>query len=684
MEIILAAGDLLALSSLNELAGQALTILYVALGLGLVIFFHELGHFAVAKWCDVHVERFSIGFGPILWSFKRGETEYALSLIPFGGYVKMLGQDDMDPSQLSSEEIAQDPRSYSAKSVPQRMGIISAGVIMNIVTGLLFFAAAFGIGVETVPAELGSIQIGSPAWVANLEPGDRITAIREVDDDDFRHVETFGDIMRGVALTDGAVVIRGVQPDGKTFQMRLQPDASGSRRIIGAGPQSGGLQVIRPKLAGARVALPGTPAARAEPAFEPGDRIRRVDDQPVSDFVALRQYLIENRDRAVVFHVQRDKAPDDDLVAIPVEPQPFRALGLWMDIGRITAVQADSPAERHGLKIDDKITRVNGKLIGTDLDPLRLPDYLGAKGAAGEEVELVVNRLVKGSSPQDVTIRLIPRDEPGWTERPLADDIPLSAPALGVAYHVIPTVLRVEPDSPAAKAGIESGERIKKVELVAPKGDEEADDDEEPPAVEFGKEEAGQKNWAFPFWLMQRVPTWHVKLTVSDKLGKERVVNVKSAPVESWFVPGVRGLQLQPDLLVQKAAGPMEAVRMGFDHTKNSTIDIYLTLRSLFTGNLSPTELSGPVQIATIAYRTAEHGISELLLFLGFLSVNLAVLNFLPIPVLDGGHMVFLIWEGVTRRKPSDKVLAVATYAGMLFVLGLMAFVLYLDLFYRR
>ncbi|MBW3541860.1 MAG: site-2 protease family protein, partial [Planctomycetes bacterium] len=71
-----------------------LNILWVALGLGLVIFFHELGHFAVAKWCNVNVERFSIGFGPVLWSFKKGETEYALSLIPFGGYVKMLGQDD--------------------------------------------------------------------------------------------------------------------------------------------------------------------------------------------------------------------------------------------------------------------------------------------------------------------------------------------------------------------------------------------------------------------------------------------------------------------------------------------------------------------------------------------------------------------------------------------------------------
>ena len=73
-----------------------------------------------------------------------------------------------------------------------------------------------------------------------------------------------------------------------------------------------------------------------------------------------------------------------------------------------------------------------------------------------------------------------------------------------------------------------------------------------------------------------------------------------------------------------------------------------------------------------------------LLLFLGFLSVNLAVLNFLPIPVLDGGHMIFLLWEGVTRKKPSEQVVAGATYARMLFLLGLMALVLYLDVFEHR
>ena len=124
----IAAIDLFAATDLGAILTKFLNILSVVLGLGLVIFFHELGHFAVAKWCDVHVERFSIGIGPILWSRQKGETEYALSALPFGGYVKMLGQDDMDPNQMTSAEIAENPRSYSAKTVPQRMAIISAAV----------------------------------------------------------------------------------------------------------------------------------------------------------------------------------------------------------------------------------------------------------------------------------------------------------------------------------------------------------------------------------------------------------------------------------------------------------------------------------------------------------------------------------------------------------------------------
>src|SRR3954464_8214724 len=101
-----------------------LNIVKVAVGRGFVIFLHELGHFLLAKWNGVKVEKFSIGFGRTLFGFRRGETEYVLAAIPLGGCVKMLGEEPADEANKSS-----DPRAYPNKSVPARMAIISAGVI---------------------------------------------------------------------------------------------------------------------------------------------------------------------------------------------------------------------------------------------------------------------------------------------------------------------------------------------------------------------------------------------------------------------------------------------------------------------------------------------------------------------------------------------------------------------------
>src|SRR5260221_3957498 len=157
--------------TLSPQLNTGINVLYVALGLGLVIFIHELGHFAVAKWCGVKVERFSIGFGPILWKATRGETEYALSAIPFGGYVKMLGQDDADPTQMADDSIAKDPRSYTARSVPQRIAIISAGVINNMISAVFFFIIAFSFGVQVQPAVVGHVTPAMPGWEANLRQG---------------------------------------------------------------------------------------------------------------------------------------------------------------------------------------------------------------------------------------------------------------------------------------------------------------------------------------------------------------------------------------------------------------------------------------------------------------------------------------------------------------------------------
>jgi regulator of sigma E protease len=667
--------------------------LYVALGLGLVIFFHELGHFAVAKWCDVKVERFSIGFGPILWSKKRGETEYALSAIPFGGYVKMLGQDDMDPSQMSSEEIAQDPRSYSAKSVPQRMAIISAGVIMNIITGMLFYAIAFSAGVLMSPPVIGSVVPGMPAWEAGMDYGDRIESING------HRTDSFQDIFRDVALASGDLNIRGTHRDGSEFRVRIEPSVAGRKPKIGAAPMFDSLII------GARggdpesVAAPGTPAHKVLDKLRPGDTIREVavageKPQPVETIAELMAWLSrpEVRDEPVALTIEREVRQDghrererlDEPVTIA--PHPFRTLGLWMDITKITDVAKNSPAAAAGLRVGDKITRVDGKTVGTEIDPLRLPDYF-SPDAPGEEkeVDVTVSRAQDEGGAQEVTVTVRPKFSPGWATVMPGPNLPVDVPALGIAYHVIPYVLKVEEGSPAAKAGIQPRERLNKLVLLPPKPAAGKTDGEEPEPLEitFGEKEDGKPimNWAWAFRAMQLSPTREVRLTVSNADGKTREVTLEPHDAADWYQPGLRGLRTEPLSMVQQADGVLDAIVMGIDNTKDRAVDIYLTLRGLFTRRISPLEFRGPVQIAQIGYAIAQQGLPELLAFLGFLSVNLAVLNFLPIPVLDGGHMVFLIWEGVTRSKPSERVVWAAQAAGFLFIVGLMLFVLFLDLF---
>ncbi len=665
MELTLAAFDL------ASAVGVGLNILYVVLGLGLVIFFHELGHFAVAKWCNVYVERFSIGFGPILWSRKKGETEYALSAIPFGGYVKMLGQDDMDPSQLTSDEIAEDPRSYSAKPVHQRMAIISAGVIMNVITGLLFFAAAFGLGVQQPPAILGGVQPGLPAWRTGMTYGDQITRIND------RKIDSFGDIMRGVALSTGPLSIEGVHRDGTTFNVTLTPDASGTRRLIGAG-QPGSVQLVYIEDEQIDPAYPDTPAAQVTPAFEPGDVIRRVGDTDVSTFAELQDILAARRADVLEVSVQRRNAASDELVKIEVAPHAFRTLGLQMDIGPIAAIMDNSPAAKAGLKPGDKITHVNGRDVGNDIDPLRLPDLLAS--LHGQEVVIKVKRKITGSEEEELTFNLAPDDKAGWVETPAGEGVPLSAPAIGIAYPLIPTVMNVKDGSPADDAEIRPNDRILSMTLTLPEGEPEDLWREQSLEIAFTEE---TQNWAYAFWLIQMTPTRDVTLKLTRE-GQPHIVKVEPELADDWFIPDERGLRMMPLLQPQKASNVGDALALGLTHTQESITDIYLTLRNLFARNLSVKELHGPVGIATVAYSFASQGMAELLLFLGFLSINLAVLNFLPIPVLDGGHMVFLIWEAVTRKRPSERVMIAATYFGMAFVLGLMFLVLYLDIFVHK
>ncbi len=209
----------------------------MALGLGFVIFLHELGHFLLAKWNGVKVEKFSIGFGPTLASWRRGvglrigtgsrppgpgdpptwgETEYILAALPLGGYVKMLGEN----IEESTDEVkkSSDPRAYHNKSVWARMQIITAGVIMNILLGLVCFTFYFTQGYPDIPAKVGGVLPGSPAYKGGIRTGDEIVAI------DGQRDVGFKDVLNRVRLSGAGEKVRftikrpGLEPE-QTFEI---------------------------------------------------------------------------------------------------------------------------------------------------------------------------------------------------------------------------------------------------------------------------------------------------------------------------------------------------------------------------------------------------------------------------------------------------------------------------------
>ena len=658
--------------------------LMVVLGLGLVIFFHELGHFAVAKWCNVHVERFSIGIGPILWSRQKGETEYALSALPLGGYVKMLGQDDMDPNQMTSDEIAEKPRSYSAKAVWQRMLIISAGVIMNIITGFGFFAIAYNMGVQEVLPVVGMVVPGSPAWEAGIQRGDRILAIND------EEIQSFFDIQHAIVLSSGSLTVRGETADGEHYTKTVTPQQGKQTRQIGIN-FSNSLKIS--PLAGEKHAItaPGLPATDASTPFKPGDHIVALNGTALHTWDQLSRTTSSRAAEKLTYTVERVSGNEGEPQAgknieITVPPAQMRSIGLWMKIGPIESIQAGSIAAQSGLEVGDFIRQVDDLRVGVDIDPMRLPDYFSER--AGTDVRVSVNRKGEGSRGDiDKEFVVRPGDQPGWSQFPSSMDDPLPIPAIGAAYRVSTRISKLLEGSEAA--GISDPEKALKprqriTKIVLPWSEDDAFGDKSQDAVIFDLTE-DEPNWAFVFYAIQRAPLRDIRIHIEGSGDtKDFSVLLEDREKEAdWFLPirGIGGFERLSKKRVAQSAS--EAAALGFRHTRSSTINIYMTLRSLVRGELSPKALSGPLGIIHIGYQVADSGIPDLLTFLGLLSVNLAVLNFLPIPILDGGHMFFLICEGVTRRKPSPRIIGLAHHVGLLFIISLFVFVMYQDVVVR-
>ena len=195
-------------------------IFWAVLVLGVLIFVHELGHFLVAKRAGVSVLKFSLGFGPKIAGFTRGGTEYLLSAIPLGGYVKMLGEDP-------KEEVADLERSFSAKPIGWRSLIILAGPGSNFLLAIAIFWVVFMVGVPTLTTKVGEVLEGFPAREAGLLRGDRIVAIEG------QPIEKWEELAKQIHQSPGRPVRLTVEREGQRFDLAVAPKATKQKNLFG-------------------------------------------------------------------------------------------------------------------------------------------------------------------------------------------------------------------------------------------------------------------------------------------------------------------------------------------------------------------------------------------------------------------------------------------------------------------
>jgi regulator of sigma E protease len=337
--------------------------------LGVLIFFHELGHFALAKACGVKVEKFSLGFGPPLLQKRVGETTYAISALPLGGFVKMLGElpgEPFDPTQRH--------RAFNFKPPWQRIAIALAGPGMNLVLPALLMTVVAMIGLPQATSRVSGVEPDSPAARAGLQPGDHIVAVAG------QRVQWWQELADALQSGDRAELPLEVQRGDQRLALTLARERSGEDWAPAG---------VSPNADAAVVAVaPGSAAAAA--GIETGDRVERVAGLSIDDRFALELALRE-ASPPVELEVVRRIGDGDETRRVTLRELPenrsLDALGLLPLDYQIAAVDPLTPARAAGLRAGDIP-------IAVDQTPVHAASDLIARirGSGGKKLQLSVLR----------------------------------------------------------------------------------------------------------------------------------------------------------------------------------------------------------------------------------------------------------------------------------------------------
>jgi regulator of sigma E protease len=353
-----------------DVATNALAFVFA---IGLIIFVHEAGHFAVAKAFGMRVLAFSLGFGKRVWGFRRGETEYRLAALPLGGYVKLSGED-------LEEGPSDDPRDFVNRPRWQRIAVYLAGPAANVVLSVLLIWGLFVAGIDipalqSIPAVVGEVEADSPAARAGLASGDEIVAV------DGRAVDRWQDVAFAVMTSIGRPVAIEVERGGARLHFAITP-------IQPAGYEFGDIGVFPKLLPKVGQVLAGSPAEAA--GFRRGDEVRSVDGRTLSSSAEFVAHVSARAGRPVVVEVRRDGA-DLRLEVIPADEDGRGRIGVLLTYEqRYPPLQALVESVRFNADIATQSLAVVGKIFQRQVaarsalaGPLEIASQSGAAARSG-------------------------------------------------------------------------------------------------------------------------------------------------------------------------------------------------------------------------------------------------------------------------------------------------------------
>jgi regulator of sigma E protease len=525
--------------------------------LGILIFVHELGHFLVARWCKVKVEVFSLGFGKKVLQKTIGDTTYAISLIPLGGYVKMFGDE-------IGKEIPEEDKSGSFlhKTVWQRIAIVLAGPLMNLLFAGALFAFIAWRGESRRSPEVGDIRQDTAAYAAGFRSGDKIISIGG------KAIKSWDDIpvtLAEVANSNTQVVIQRIGFND-LLTLNVTPTKKDNPNPLSLNSEIGDIDGLQPESMAAVIGVKGKTIAY-QLGFRTGDEITKINDNPISLFRDLEPKLIALQGQEVTFFINRPQdgnSNKSDSIEITIKlPSPLpsiESLGIEPSELYLASVLKDTPAEKAGLRPFDRVLAID------DIVPKKWDDVL---------------QTVKSHNSMK------------------------------------PLVFKIEREGEIKLISIE--------------------------------------------------PTETEQLTLHGQAEKRKTVGI---------VPIVKLSQPPTTTINYDFVGGL--VR-AFERSYEVSSMTVLSFVRLIQNKISPKTIGGVISIGQAANQTFKLGIQQFLNMMAIISINLFILNLLPIPVLDGGHLIFYAIEAVRGAPLSMKKMEIAQQFGLVVLLGLMGFALFND-----